>query len=295
MKKTYIFMLALYLILNNQVFGGGFASLKRGADARAGAMGMAYTALASDGSGSYWNPASLVQIDGIDVIIAHQQWLEDVNTEFFGIGRGNLKYGTGIYLLYTSVQNIEYRRVPSAIPLGTFSSHELIAGFSFSRMLNNNLSIGLSIKLLYEKIFIDEAWGVGGDLGILWWIWNNKIRVGGVLQNVGKTGKLKNEKIALPLIGKIGMAIPFKFLNGSCIFVLDGITEQDFPFRIHGGIEYSWCDLLFLRGGYQVGYDIREWTTGIGFGWGKYRIDYSYMPIYSDLGDSHHFTLGIKW
>lgn len=292
----YVHILGIVLNFGvSQVFGGGFSSLKLGVDARSGALGMAYTALSEDGSGGYWNPASLASLRGRDFLFSIHQWIADVRGEFFGLGWGKEKTGLGIYLLYTEVGDIEHRIVPLSNPLGTFSAHELIVGISYARMVTERLSVGMTLKTLYEKIFIDEASGVACDVGVLWKVWEEGLRVGAVIQNLGKTGRLREEEIKLPLFGKVGFAFPIEIFGYRCILALDGVKERGFPFHIHGGVEYGWRDILFLRFGYQSGYETRNVTGGAGIVWGRYRLDYSMMPLGSGLGDSHRLSLGVGW
>ena len=294
MRNVLIFM-AVFSIGITQGFCQGFPTLKLGGGSRAGAMGMAYTALSDDGSAGFWNPAGLSFLRQRDVLLSIHRWIEDVNSEFVCFGWGNQNSGMGIHLLYTEVGGIEHRIVPSPTPLAVFSVHEVIGGISYARKVHERLSIGLTLKMLYEKIFVDEAWGIAGDLGFLWKVWDEGLRIGGVLQNVGRTGRLQEEEISLPVTGRIGMAFPVQILRGRWIFVVDGVKERGSRFHIHGGGEYGWNGVLYFRCGYQAGYEIRGVTGGVGVVWRGYRLDYSYMPLRGGLGDSHRLTVGIGW
>ena len=256
---------------------------------------MAYTALSDDGSGGYWNPAGLASLRRRDFLLSAHRWIGDVQGEFLGFGWGGKRWGVGIHILYTEVGGIEYRIVPSPTPLFTFSARELVIGVSCARMIRERLSVGMTLKTLYEKIFIEEAWGVAGDVGVLWSVWEGGLRIGSVLQNVGKTGPLRSEDVKLPLTGRLGVALPVEILGGRWVFVADGVKERGFPFHLHGGLEYGWRGVLFLRCGYQTGYETRTMTGGVGVSWGGYRLDYSYMPLREGLGDSHRLTFGIGW
>ncbi len=278
-----------------QGFGGGFSSIKLGGGAKAGALGMAYTALSDDASGGYWNPAGLAFLGKKDFLLSVHRWIESVRGEFLGFGWGGERSGMGFHVLYTEVGGIERRIVPSPTPLFTFSAHELIVGLSYGRVIWERFSVGMTLKALYEKIFIEETWGVGGDVGVLWSVWEGGLRIGSVLQNVGKTGPLRSEDVELPLTGRLGVALPVEILSGRWMFTIDGVKEGGFPYHIHGGMEYEWRNILFLRCGYQNGYETRDWTGGVGVVWRGYRLDYCYMPLREGLGDSHRLTFGIGW
>ena len=275
--------------------GGGFPTLKLGAEARSGGMGMAFTALAEDGAAAYWNPAGLTRLDRKDIQLSVHRWVEGVHSEFLSFGWGNGTWGFGMHALFTEVGDIEYRSVPSPTPLTTFSANEFIIGFSLARVIQETISIGFTVKMLYEKIFIDEALGIAADFGVQWELWEEGLRVGGVVQNIGRTGKLVEETIELPMTLKAGLAYPLVFGQSRITGVVDVVKEKDFPAHVHGGIEAGYKGLLFVRGGYQTGYDIRSFTGGLGFAWKNYRLDYSYMPIDGGFGDSHRLSVGIRW
>ncbi|MCJ7813288.1 PorV/PorQ family protein [bacterium] len=292
MNRRNLFFFIL-LIFQRQVYGEGFSSLKLGGDARASALGMAYTAVSNDGSAGYWNPAGLALLRKQDFIFSIHRWMIDTRGEFVGFGWGGDNTGIGVHILHTEVADFEYRIVPSPDPLFLFSIHELIAGVSYGRIVRNKISIGITFKLLYEKIFTEETIGLGADLGILWQVWEDGLRIGGVLQHVGKTTLLKNEDIPLPVTARFGLALPVRIFQNHSLFVLDGVKERGFPFHLHGGIEFGWWDRLFLRLGYQTEYKIHNITGGMGVIWRQYRLNYSYTPYRSGMGDSHHISIGI--
>ena len=276
------------------VFGSGFSSLKFGGSARVGGMGMACTALADKGSAGCWNPANLAIFDKTDFAFSANRWFKDFRNEFIGFARGNDKNGVGVHLLYTEIGGIQQRIGPSPEPLSLFSAHEFIAGVSYARKINEQVSIGVTLKMFYEKIFIEEARGLGGDIGILWVPKVKWFRLGAVLQNLGKTEKLKDEKIQLPLTLRLGLAVPLEFLGTHWNFAIDGVKEQNFPFHLHLGMEYGWRGIFFLRCGYQTGYTNRSLTGGIGVVWGRYRLDYSYIPLHSGLQDINRFSITVE-
>jgi len=293
--KKIIFVLWIpFFIRTAPSLGQGFTTLQIGGNARASALGMAYTALADDGSGAFWNPAGLMFLDKTECLFSLHRWIQGVQSGFLGFGWKGKHAGIGMYLLYTEVGGMEYRLVASPTPISLFSSSEIVGGLSYARTLGRRWSFGLTVKLYYEKIFLDEAVGVGGDIGFLWEMREEGLRIGGVLQNMGGTGRLRNEKIPLPFTGKVGFAFPFCFLGEHWMLAVDGMKEIDLPFHVHGGVEYGWLDRLFLRCGYQTGYATRTLTGGIGLHMGWVRLDYSYMPFRKGLGDAHQLSLRFR-
>lgn len=299
MKKILILCIVLSMTVCG--YSSGFSSLKLGADARSGGLGMAYTALSNDGSGGFWNPAGLVTAPRHDMVLSIYRWIQGTRTEFLGFGSGNGRNGFGIYIFHTQVTDLEYRLdVPTNDPLGTFSDHEMVLGLSWAREIRKNIMLGITLKGLYQKIFTDEATGLAVDIGALWQVWDDGLRIGAVVQNIGRTSKLQEMSIKLPLMWKAGLAYPVKAAGGIWTFTADGLKERDFPFRFHSGMEYLWGGMIAGRIGYQAGYAVdgiktRDITAGLGILWSGYRLDYSYMPFYSDLGDVHRLSLSFQW
>ena len=65
----------------------GFAFLKLGVGARAMGMGSAYVALADDPTAVYWNPAGLAGAEGAQVVVMHNEWIQDFRQEFAAVSR----------------------------------------------------------------------------------------------------------------------------------------------------------------------------------------------------------------
>ena len=294
MRRFAVLIFSLFLLASVPGFCGGFSSLILGVGARSSGMGLAYTALADDATGSFWNPAGMLMTKRNDFAVSVHRWIQGVRSGFLGLKWGSQSTRFGIHLLYMEVGDIEHRTGPSPDPLSTFSSHEILAGFSYGIKMKDNFSMGWTFRLYYEKIYIEEALGFGADMGFLWEVKPGGIRVGGVVQHLGKTNRLKAESIPLPLTGKMGVAFPFRISSIHCFAVLDAVQEKDMPFHVHIGSELNWKDVFFLRLGYQTGYETRKLTGGLGISMKGYRLDYSYMPLLEGLGDSHRLTLGIE-
>jgi hypothetical protein len=291
-----LFRLAVCIALVSGLFheaaASGFRTLDLGADARSASLGL--TSLSADpGANGYWNPAGLVAA-GNQTVIGMHRWFEDVQSGFLGIGMGNGRQGFGFNVLYTGIGGMEYRLdQPTPEPIGTFSAHEWSAGVSYGRIISGSVSAGMTFKLLHERIFIHETTGWGIDLGAAG-AWNG-FQIAGTIQNIGRTGKLNQESIDLPLTARIGVG---RFFGSSSLgrfwTVAEAVARESEPVHLHAGVEYDWRGLA-LRMGYQTGYDTRGLTAGLGLAWGRTKIDYAYMPFSSGLGDSHRFSVGLTW
>jgi hypothetical protein len=291
MRKTLILLI---LLAAARAQGSGFPSLKLGADARHAAMGNAGTASGFDASAAFRNPAGLAGDSCTEAVFSLHRWMQGVKSGFLGIAFKGRKSGGAFHLLYTGVPDIEYRvSEPSPEPAGRFSSTEMAAGASYARALTPVLSAGVSLKFYYERIFVEEALGFGGDIGLSYALSERGLRIGAAVQNIGKTGKLASETIKLPLAAKAGVAAPLAFGFGEGLLLLDCVKERDSKLHVHGGAEFAWRKLLFLRAGYQTGYETYGFSGGIGFSFLKARLDYSLMPMAKGLGDSHRFSVNL--
>jgi hypothetical protein len=285
---------ALIFLAAVRAQAAGFPSLKLAVDGRYAAMGNAGIASALDASAGYRNPAGLAGDSCTEAIFTMHRWMQGVKSGFAGIAFKGMKSGAAFHLLYTGVPDIEYRTSePSPEPAGRFSSTEMSAGVSYGRRLTPVLSAGISLKLYFEKIFVEEALGFGGDIAVTASPFGNGIRIGAAVQNIGKTGKLASESIELPLAVKIGVAAPVTFPFGGGLVLVDCVKERDSRLHLHGGAEIAWRNTLFLRGGYQSGYEMHGISGGLGFSFQKARLDYSFMPMSRGLGDSHRFSLAL--
>ena len=144
----------------------GLSFLKLGVGARSIAMGEAHAAMATDASATYYNPAGLFGATKADIMIMHKEWFQDVRTEFIGVNIPFADYALGFGINTTNIGDIQLRTRPGPSE-GTFSSHDFALGASFAMNVAPSLNAGITLKFLYEKIFVDEASGVAADIGVL--------------------------------------------------------------------------------------------------------------------------------
>src|SRR5512140_3342709 len=55
-----------------------------GQGARALGMGSAFVAVADDPSAMYWNPAGIADLNGVNVVVEHTNWIADLQYEYLG-------------------------------------------------------------------------------------------------------------------------------------------------------------------------------------------------------------------
>ncbi len=275
----------------------GLSFLKIGAGSRAVGMGEAYVAIANDASGTYWNPAGLTQINGTELSFTHNKWLQDISNEFFAFTFQGGKNAFGISFMSNTISGIERRVKASAEPLDVLNTHDIMLGLSFARKIGANVSYGLTVKYLYQKIYIESASGLAVDLGVQYKTPLSGLNAGFAFQNFGYISKLREESTQLPHTIRLGLAyqIPIQFLQGEFILATDWIKILESTSHFSIGCEYNFIKYFALRLGYQNGFEDKGIHGGFGVKFNRYQLDYAHVPFTSDLGNSHRISFAIKF
>jgi Uncharacterised protein family (UPF0164) len=293
--KIAVLFLLFPVILLSQNGSTGLPFLKLGVGARSVAMGEAYTAIADDPSATFYNPAALSLISDPQVMLMHKQWIAGTTTEFLGaaLPLGKISFGFGLNT--TNVDGIEIRDQPGP-PDGTFGLHDFDLSASAGYRLDSSLSIGVTGKFLYEKIFIDEASGLALDAGALFRL-NQYITAAAAITNIGSMSALRYEATTLPAAARAGIAFADHLTDMfSLTTAADFLkTFQDSGSRLHLGGELLYDDFFAIRGGYQIGYEAKGISAGFGIAYGAAQFDYAYVPFSETLGDTHTFALTFRF
>ncbi len=300
MKKLSLIIVALSFCASSFAQNDGAAStglsfLKLGGGARSLGMGEAYSSVSNDASAYIYNPARLVVGGNGNVILMHNFSVQDMNTDFIAAKFPSCKklaFGLGFFT--TSVSDIEVRNTPGAV-VETFDSRNLSAGLSLGYMIADNVSVGITGKLIYEKIYVDDASGFSFDLGTNYSKDNYSLSFS--VSNLGSISELKTVSTKLPSLVRFGGSYKFKASKSLSVLaaaegfqVLSGGT-----FHVHSGAEAAYNDFLFLRLGYQSGYDNKNFTTGIGFKYQAWSVDYAFIPYTDGFGTSNAISLGVNF
>lgn len=298
MKKYFLIAFLILFSLksfaqNDGPGNTGLAFLKFGVGARALAMGEAFSSVCDDGTAVIYNPARLNSGSDNNVTLMYNSAMQDLTNNFIGAKLKVNKLGLGFGLFKTSVSGIEIRTIPGA-PIDKFDAQNLSLNVSLCYEIYKNLSVGVTSKLLYEKIYLDEASGVGFDIG------TNFIRdnfsFSFVLSNLGSINELKSVSTKLPTAVRFGGAYTFRNNNLNFILALDGYRVLDGGnLHVNSGGEVSYKDMLFIRLGYQTAYDNKGITTGIGFKYKSILMDYAFIPYSDSFGTSNTISLGFNF
>jgi hypothetical protein len=248
---------------------------------------------ADDATALRHNPALLARVEGMDLFLGHNSWIQDVRQEFAAFGLGGRTHHLGVGFGYVDYGAVEYRETASSKPLGTFnpSDVEVMVGYALGF---DNLSVGATVRFLQQKILDSEATGLSADIGV-WKGWPGAgITAGAVVQHLGSMGALEDESCRLPLtyrgavawrgpVGMPGVTAGFQVFNTPGIGGGAGLFAE---FMYHG--------TLALRGGASTGDVAANWSLGAGVDLGRGSVDYAYLPVANDLGSSHRFSISLR-
>jgi hypothetical protein len=298
MKKfLLIFILASSYILAQSAGNAGLSFLKFGFGARNIAMGDAGASASNDLSALYYNPSRLALIEKNEVLIMHSSWIQDVNSELFGVKWDMFGLPWAIGLNYTSISGIEIRTRPGE-PDSKFNANYFFGSLSTGFYVWDKLSFGTTIRYLYEGLLSDEANGWGFDFGLNYETPFRGLSVSTVIKNIGSMNALRNQETQLPTDFRLGSAYKFGIESAKLDFIAVAefqkyLDTDDIHLNLGGDIVYD--QIIALRVGYQSGYEAKSFTGGIGLMWGSLRFDYTYMPFSLDLGNANLFSLQFKF
>lgn len=274
----------------------GLSFLKVGVGARALGMGEAFSAAATDPSAVYYNPAALRLARSSQLTFMHREWVQGTRAEFIGAQVMFDQLALGLGINSTSISDIEIRSTPGPA-IGVFTARNASLGASAAYQVDPQLSIGVTGKLVYEKILVDEASGVAFDAGVVYTTpWD--FRVAAVLSNLGSVSELRNESSKMPQLFRGGIAYdtPVGGVDGVLLLTADILSvSEESNTHLHFGGEFEYQNTFALRFGYQTGYEGKSIAAGLGVRYGLVMLDYAFVPYTNELGTTHTFSIGLRF
>lgn len=292
---TFTFLLAFPLAAAFAQGGdAGFQILETGFSARSLSLAGSNDVITDEPVAIYTNPAGLAaprNPDGIglDFMITHRTYLAGSTIDMFGTRFQSGSFSFGTSLLLSSVPDIEVREVPGD-PVSTFAAKDFAFAAGIARNFDK-LDIGISALYLYEKLFVYQSTGYAVNFGIRYSPMQS-LELGLSAGNLGSSSAMISQQITLPGFVRVGGSYTTWIDDNLSIGgFLEGVTFKSGGISPAAGAEINLERFLRIRAGYSTGIDLTGWSFGAGLSYGFLQLDYSYIPLKLDFGNSQTFTI----
>lgn len=276
--------------------GDALPFLKLDAGARGAALSGAYCAAGDDALSVFYNPAGTALADKKEVLLGHNEWLEEIRNETVAylhpVGPRLTLFGGANLLLSGSMTRYD----ASGGTNGSFSAMEGAFSAGASGALGEDLYGGAALKALTQQAAGRKAMAWVGDAGLL--KLHGDWRFGASASNFGTAMKLGSASFNLPLVLRAGVSRTFL---ENYLVAAEGIKAGQSETAAAVGAEARLStapkEYFFIRGGYKTGrsrYAGPGFTAGAGLATRDFSLDYAYAP-YGDLGDSHRATISFSF
>ncbi len=277
----------------------GLAVLKIGIGGRTVGMGDAGVVSSIGAPSMHYNPAIIAHEMRPDITVMHNSWIEDVNTEYLGAYSRMSGYSLGFHVAYTGIGGIEVRQVPG--PAQDEAEAQYIStGVTVAVPLGEQLEAGATVKMLFEKIYTEDAFGYAFDFGARYRPFESPelqdFSLGLSLSNIGEMGELHTRKTSLPKLLRYGAAYEMRIESATNTLQLElGAATNLVSSTTHAtvGVEAGYDGIAFLRAGYQGGYEIKGFSAGAGVRFDVLSFDYAYTPFKNSFGSANTISLSI--
>jgi len=232
--------------------------------ARALGMGNAFTAVSDDATAGFWNPAGLIQWQGVKIFGVNKFYnRKDYAFDPKGIGysyRGNAFFWG------------------NKIALGASSGIPDFNYYSFAKQLNSYIAVGVSLKFQrkhpssYYQFF---GYNFSYDIAFL----SRpvpKMQIGLLAQNLP-------QKRYINLL-----SLGFSYRLGDVILPIDIVLKNAAP-EIHSGAEYNLKKRFYLRAG------VSDYHPTFGFGVKIWNLRLDYAWIREREFNSHFMSAELSW
>ena len=305
MKKIIIFIIFISISYASGPGSTGANYLRIGIGAKAAGMGEAQVAIADNVDAIYWNPAGLSLIKSDEVGAMHLFYWQGINYEYLAYAIPIKDIGTfGIGMTYLNSgsidKTIENPTSTDYIKEGTFNYIAFSGIISYANKFiieKVPINLGANLKIIGDKIEEDVVLGGGLDLGVICKVMKD-LTIGATVSNIGV---LFRGNVLLPLTFKVGAGYKLELFDKKhCLTAaVDGILPVDYKIKADTGLEYTYDNMIFVRGGYKINYDLEGVTFGAGFRTNvdktQYELNYAFTLGKEDVGHTHRISLIVRF
>ncbi len=276
----------------NRTGTGGAAQLNIPTGARDLALGGATVATTTGIDALFWNPAGVAKSHrSANLIFSHMSYIADIGVEYGAVSGAFGDLGT----FALSVKSLSIGEIPvttTSNPDGTgqtFTPQFFTTGLTYSRLLSDRISVGLTANLISERMSDVSSSGVAFTIGL---IYDNLadfkgLSLGVVVRNIGpqmgydgpglyqvasvedqnrppQFYKVDTAPFELPSTIEFGLGYTANVASQSQLTLCTSYQNNNFSedeYKL--GAEYCYDNLLYLRGGWALAPSIPENSTYI--------------------------------
>ena len=285
----------------------------------------------------YWNPAgvALAKRD-VNAMFSYRKYIADINVNFVSISS---RFGFGTIALSLRTFDLgDIDVTTEAAPDGTgeiLSPNYFVVGATYSKELSARTAIGVTFNIINESFARVSASGISFDIGVQYrnMIGIERLTSGVAVKNIGPEmtyggpGLLRQADVPLsqrgvtplkvdaasfdlPSVFELGLA--YSYPMGETGNLAFSSTYQNNNYAVDEwriGVEYSYDDQFFLRGGYLFSSDpldvpetetdhiFRDFSLGFGLNFAQVgglgiELDYAYVPT-KIFEDNHVISVNL--
>ncbi len=283
----------------------GFAFLEIPAGARAAGMGGAFSTLAQGVEAAFWNPAGLEGVKGVEMTGSHAEYVQKLRHDQFGLAARRFGGGLALTLRALYSEPIDERDELGNL-IGSFGAHDLEFALGYGHAVGGGLSVGATAQLVRERIADASATTYAFGAGCVWAPPRLPgVRLGVSAHNLGPSTQFDvdgapGQPVALPAAVQAGGSWQLALPRGAA---LRAALEGRFT-RGRSGIGMAGVELAtpggpsgsaMLRAGYRMNDDATAFSVGAGYAFQALRLDYAFVPLRLDLGDTHRVALTARF
>lgn len=274
----------------------GFAFLEIPTGARASALGGAYATTAEGADAAFWNPAGYALARGWTVAGGHAEMFQSLRHDHFAVAGPLFGGGLGASVRALYTEPIDERDEVGNL-IGSFGAHDLEFGLGYARRLAAGVAVGVSGQVLRERIANSSATTYAFSAGADWTPerWPD-LTFGACAQNIGPAARYTIDGVE----GR-DVPTPAAFQAGASWGVDIGSEMRargSFEGRaVRGrnvmgllGVELTHPVGAALRFGARAYDSASTVSFGAGYTVGALQLDYAFVPMRIDLGDTHRFS-----
>jgi hypothetical protein len=279
----------------------GFAFLDIPTGARASALGGAYATLGQGAEAAFWNPAGLEQVKGFQIMGGHYELFQKLRHDHFAVGFRLFGLGMSgsVRALYS--EPIEERDELGNL-IGSFGSHDLEFAYGVGGKVGAGLSAGVSAQVIRERIAnsaaMTYAFGLGGAYDPAAF---PNARVAIQVTGLGPSGSYaleggEGEAVPLPTAVQGGLSYRHGLTSTLALrAALEGRVVRGRNGLGLVGLEVANPAGAAVRLGFRANDDASSFSVGAGYEIKGLTLDYAYVPLKLDLGDTHRFSFAAQF